>query len=263
MAMLLGLVRPTAGTGTVLGAPIDEPAAYLPRVGALIESPAFYPALTGRREPAGVRHRRRPRPGRDPRAARASSGSADRGDDRYRSYSLGMKQRLGIAAALLGDPELLILDEPANGLDPQGVREMRVAHRRAGRHRAAPCSCRPTTSASSSRCATGWCSSTPAARSTRARPATCSTASPAGWPWCPQRADDRAALRRAARRPRPRGRGRTTTGSSSASTAPTPATLAASVNRAAFDAGIVLVELSPLRTTLEDRYLSMVQGGAR
>src|SRR5687768_3298598 len=124
MAMLLGLVRRSAGTGTVLGESIDHPAAYLHRVGALIESPAFYPALTGAqnlRVMATVG-------GHDPGAIPSlldTVGLADRGGDRYRGYSLGMKQRLGIASALLGDPELLILDEPANGLDPQGVREMR------------------------------------------------------------------------------------------------------------------------------------------
>src|SRR5829696_3652290 len=124
MAMLLGLVRPTAGTGTVLGEPIDRPAAYLPRIGAMVEGPAFYPALSGRenlRMFATV--------GRQP-ASRVPAlldvvGLGARGDDRYRTYSLGMKQRLGIAAALLGDPALLILDEPANGLVPQGVHEMR------------------------------------------------------------------------------------------------------------------------------------------
>ena len=125
MAMLLGLVRPTAGTGTVLGSSIEEPAAYLPRVGAMIESPAFYPSLVRRREPEDVRHRRRPRHSVIP-SLLEHVGLDGRGDDRYRNYSLGMKQRLGIAAALLGDPDLLILDEPANGLDPQGVREMRA-----------------------------------------------------------------------------------------------------------------------------------------
>src|SRR5262245_49268361 len=125
MAMLLGLVRPTAGTGTVLGEPIDRPARYLHRVGALIETPAFYPSLTGRenlRLLATV--------GRHDAASidglLDTVGLAERGDDRVRGYSLGMKQRLGIAAALLGDPELLVLDEPTNGLDPQGVREMRA-----------------------------------------------------------------------------------------------------------------------------------------
>src|SRR3954464_10166129 len=109
MAMLLGLVRPTSGTGTVLGAPITRPAASLHRVGALIESPAFYPSLSGAenlRVLATVAgHDTIPIP-----ALLARVGLAGRAGDRYRSYSLGMKQRLGIAAALLGDPEMLILD---------------------------------------------------------------------------------------------------------------------------------------------------------
>jgi ABC-2 type transport system ATP-binding protein len=124
LRMLLGLIRPTAGTGSVLGLPLSAPARYLPKVGALIESPAFHPALSGRRnlEVLAVL-------GAHPRARVEAVlervGLADRGDDPFRAYSLGMKQRLGIAAALLGDPALLVLDEPTNGLDPLGIRDMR------------------------------------------------------------------------------------------------------------------------------------------
>jgi ABC-2 type transport system ATP-binding protein len=124
MAMLLGLVTPTAGEGTVFGHSLRDPAAYLHRVGALIEGPAFYPALTGEQNLRVVATAA----GHDPAAIGELLelvGLADRGDDRFRGYSLGMKQRLGIAAALLGDPDLLILDEPINGLDPAGVAEMR------------------------------------------------------------------------------------------------------------------------------------------
>ena len=124
MAMLLGLVSPSAGDGSVLGDPIDSPAAYLPRVGAMIESPAFYPALSGRQNLRMFATIGRHPAERIP-ALLDTVGLGERGDDQYRTYSLGMKQRLGIAAALLGDPALLILDEPANGLDPQGVHEMR------------------------------------------------------------------------------------------------------------------------------------------
>jgi ABC-2 type transport system ATP-binding protein len=122
--MLLGLVRPTAGSGQVLGENLANPASYLGKVGALIESPAFYPQLSGRDNlRALARLGRISLSAVGPALERA--GLASRADDRYRTYSLGMKQRLGIAAALLPGPALLILDEPANGLDPAGIVEMR------------------------------------------------------------------------------------------------------------------------------------------
>jgi ABC-2 type transport system ATP-binding protein len=135
MAMLLGLVRPSGGDGAVLGAPLGDPGAYLHRVGALIEEPAFYPALTGRENLELLATLADHDPASVP-ALLARVGLAGRGDDRFRGYSMGMRQRLGIAAALLGDPELLILDEPANGLDPAGIREMwRLVGRLGGEER--------------------------------------------------------------------------------------------------------------------------------
>jgi ABC-2 type transport system ATP-binding protein len=126
--MLLGLVAPTGGTASVLGMPITRAADYLPRVGALIEAPAFYPTLSGRRNLqvlatlGGIPHARVD-------AALERVGLVGRAGDRVGGYSLGMKQRLGIAAALLGEPALLVLDEPANGLDPAGILEIRAVLR--------------------------------------------------------------------------------------------------------------------------------------
>jgi ABC-2 type transport system ATP-binding protein len=124
MAMLLGLVRPTAGTGTVLGAGLDDPASYLGRVGALIETPAFWPALSGAQNLRVLAALGGHDADRVPEVLELVGLDA-RGSDRFADYSLGMKQRLGIAAALLGDPALLVLDEPTNGLDPAGINEMR------------------------------------------------------------------------------------------------------------------------------------------
>jgi ABC-2 type transport system ATP-binding protein len=124
LRMLLGLVRPSAGEGRVFSLPLHSPASYLPRVGALIESPAFYPGLSGERNLAVQATLGGHSLARVP-VVLERVGLADRGGDRYRTYSLGMKQRLGIAGALLGDPTLLILDEPTNGLDPAGIRDMR------------------------------------------------------------------------------------------------------------------------------------------
>ena len=124
MAMLLGLVRPTSGEGTVLDEPIRRPERYVGRVGALLEGPALWPALNSVENLrvlarlAGHDERRIPE-------VLDLVGLSARGDDRFGRYSLGMKQRLGIAAALLGNPELLILDEPTNGLDPAGMSDMR------------------------------------------------------------------------------------------------------------------------------------------
>lgn len=130
LRVLLGLVRPTSGTAEVLGAPMPSKARrVLPRVGALVEGPAFHPYLTGSKNLARIDAADA---GADPRtASRRIHGALDRvglssaADVRFRTYSLGMKQRLGIAAALLQPRELLVLDEPTNGLDPQGTREVR------------------------------------------------------------------------------------------------------------------------------------------
>jgi ABC-2 type transport system ATP-binding protein len=122
--LLLGLVRPSAGSATILGQPLTHPERYLPCVGALIEAPAFYPSLSGRTNLEVLA-----RLGDFPRSrvdqVLEVVELSDRGSDPVRTYSQGMKQRLGVAMALLPDPELLILDEPANGLDPLGIIQMR------------------------------------------------------------------------------------------------------------------------------------------
>lgn len=127
LRMLLGLIRPTSGSLRLLGKAPGP--GYLARVGALIEGPAFYPYLSGRdnlrvvARHAGVDRRR-------VGEVLDLVDLTDRARDRYATYSLGMKQRLGLAAALLKDPQLLILDEPTNGLDPAGMADTRTTIRK-------------------------------------------------------------------------------------------------------------------------------------
>jgi ABC-2 type transport system ATP-binding protein len=129
--MVLGLVAPTSGTAELLGAPVPGAAAtVLHRVGALIEGPAFHPYLSGQ---ANLERLDAADALADPRTTRRRVGQAlervglsAAAGKRYRAYSLGMRQRLGLAAALLHPRDLLVLDEPTNGLDPQGTREVRA-----------------------------------------------------------------------------------------------------------------------------------------
>ena len=127
--MLLGLITPTTGGGHVLGESITEPEKYLPQVGAMIEGPAFYPALTGFQN-LNVLAKIGGFKTESIAGLLDLVGLGDRGDSKYKTYSLGMKQRLGIAAALLPNPKLLVLDEPTNGLDPAGIHEIRTLLRK-------------------------------------------------------------------------------------------------------------------------------------
>jgi ABC-2 type transport system ATP-binding protein len=122
--MVLGLIRPSAGAAEVLGGSITDPGRYADRVGALIESPAFIPTLSARRNLSSLALLRG-LPDRRVDEVLEVVGLTERAGDVVRTYSHGMKQRLGIAMALLPDPDLLILDEPTNGLDPAGIVEIR------------------------------------------------------------------------------------------------------------------------------------------
>ena len=127
MSMLLGLVRPTAGSFTLFGTPPESGGLdrQLHRIGALIETPTFYPYLSGRNNLAyfqGISGRGNPQ---ELDFLLEQVGLGGRGGDKFQTYSLGMKQRLGLAYTLLGDPELLVLDEPTNGMDPAGMAEVR------------------------------------------------------------------------------------------------------------------------------------------
>ena len=129
--VLLGLLKPSGGEATVFDAPISHPQAYAARIGALIESPAFIPSLSAR---TNLRSLARLRGISNARVDQVldTVGLLDRAREPSKRFSLGMKQRLGIAAALLPDPELLMRDEPTNGLDPAGIVEIRDLLRRLG-----------------------------------------------------------------------------------------------------------------------------------
>src|SRR6266487_1919992 len=129
---VLGLVRPNAGSLTLLGADVSSGlAGVIGKVGSIVEQPALFPRFSGRRNLEIL--------GRIHRVGRSTIDEvlervrlSERADDAVRTYSLGMKQRLGIAAALLKDPSVLLLDEPANGLDPAGIVEVRELIRSLG-----------------------------------------------------------------------------------------------------------------------------------
>ena len=131
MGLLLGLLRPTSGTFSLFGSN-DGHEESLRRVGAITETPSFYPYLSGLQNLKYFQIISGSGPESELEGLIDRVGLAGRGGDLFRTYSLGMKQRLGIAYALLGDPDLIFLDEPTNGLDPEGMIEIRELIRSLG-----------------------------------------------------------------------------------------------------------------------------------
>jgi len=259
MAMLLGLVTPTAGSGTLLGHPLADPAAYLHRVGALIEGPAFYPGLTGAQNLAALATVAGHDRGRIGELLQLV-GLGARGDDRFRGYSLGMKQRLGIAAALLGDPDLLILDEPINGLDPAGVHEMRGLIGRLADGRRTVFVSSHVLAELEQVC--DWLIVVDHGALVYQGPAADLGREGAAIVAVPEHDAD---LQRLERLLNAAGHDSEIAGAEIVITVngSEPRRLAADVNRAAGAEGIVLAELGPHKTTLEDRYLATVNGADR
>ncbi|GIP40516.1 ABC transporter ATP-binding protein [Paenibacillus sp. J31TS4] len=131
MRIMTGLIKPTRGQVTIGGVSVQEDRKRaLSQVGAIVEAPIFFPYLSGRDNLMNLARLHPNLKSAAERKARVEEalqtvGLEGRGGDKVRTYSLGMNQRLGIAQALLGDPKLILLDEPANGLDPMGIRELR------------------------------------------------------------------------------------------------------------------------------------------
>ncbi len=259
--MLLGLIRPTSGRGTVLGHPLGHSRAYLPRVGALIEGPTFYPALSGRENLmvlarlGGIQTKRVDvvlrRVGLGPRAL-----------DPFRTYSLGMRQRLGIGAALLPSPQLLVLDEPTNGLDPHGIAEIRamlqvVRRRRHDRIRVfapsrrdpadlrAPRGHRSGPADLSRRC--GGALGRPRPRADRAN----------------RDGAGRGAASATGAQHRPQRRAWSATARARLSRSPRTASWAGELNRLAMADGITLVHLAERRSTLEEAFFEITRSVSR
>jgi ABC-2 type transport system ATP-binding protein len=257
LGMLLGLVRPTAGGATVLGQPIGDPAAYLARVGALIETPAFYRSLTGKQNLellATIAGNER----RSVAGLLDQVGLGGRGDDRFRAYSTGMKQRLGIAAALLGDPDLLLLDEPTNGLDPVGKAEVRSLLGRLARPGRSVVVSSHVLAELEQIC--DWLVIIDDGRLLFQGPTSeLLTSAGARLVLAPQHGEDLARLAELLARhghnvePRDDHVLVTVDGADSHR-------LAAELNVAAMDGGVVLAELRTVAATLEDRYLAIVAG---
>ncbi|WP_163876512.1 ABC transporter ATP-binding protein [Paenibacillus favisporus] len=138
--MMTGLIKPGSGSIRIDGTDVGrERVKALSRVGAIVESPIFFPYMSGRDNLLNLARLHPNVPGTERKArveeALSIVGLSQRGSDKVKTYSLGMKQRLGIAQALLGDPRLIILDEPANGLDPMGIRELRQLIQRLNQER--------------------------------------------------------------------------------------------------------------------------------
>ena len=133
MGMLLGLIRPTSGGIWLFEDPVEgvRPQA-LRRIGAIVEEPSFYPYLSGRNNLRYFQGICGDASSQDVDRLLELVGLSERANSKFNTYSMGMKQRLGIAYALLGDPEVLFFDEPTNGLDPAGMNEVRSLIRRLG-----------------------------------------------------------------------------------------------------------------------------------